>query len=626
MRERCLVPLLIAGAGALAGCGSDEPGLSPPAPSSRVYVLPSNAYDQADAHSYIVAFRAPQGSAARSYTSYLHEAKTQQFWLDQRFEPDPRVRSVRFITSIDLAKPDADVDKGFQVGPMHLAWDEQQLEEMAAALAEVNFHAAEAAGAVLHEWDAAGELWFAEPNWANRLDGVRDDRLGPMPAARASAASAPPTAQPFLQNAELAKTLEVEAYKSAEDAIWWHKRINLAAGLEYATTMKISEVGSPLIAVLDSGVDVQNPALADRIWVNPSPGSSGCGADTYGCDTTLTQKGRLGDGSVWPFATSGFGESCPEAAKDVCPHGTHVAGIIAAKVDGTMGGACPVCRILPIRIIKDVNGKGQALDSAILNGLKYLTLFKNNISKQALVRVANASFGKSVRSRSVAVVVSVLTKKPNEVLVVGAAGNEDTMLRNYPAALSDALAVAAIAPDDGKATYSNFGPWVDIAAPGGDMNLNSNRTDGILSTVPGSTGKDFKQGTSMAAPVVAGIAGLILAVDPGRSFSSLRSSLTRTADPSIYDIGVRNGLNYNFYWVKPKGDSVRRPLLGSGTVDVLAALQNKENRGFGGDAIARVNTSCGRIAAGEAPSALNLELSWLLLLLPMLAAFHTRLR
>jgi subtilisin family serine protease len=581
------------------GCGYEQDLLDAMPRKTKTSVVVASdaelARVEAVPGSYIVTFRAPTGTASRGYASFLTEAATQYAWLDEVYRPDPRVKDIRYITTVDLANPRAlRSDADFDAPPaLRLAWGQVGSDELPGAITEVTFESAEAAPLVLREWEEAGAIWFAEPNYTSKLDGTGDAWVGDFGTDR----------QPLTQGS-IGDTLEIEQYKQAS-SIWWHGKIQLTQAMEFASSMSIKTIESPIIAVLDSGVDVLHPALKDRIWVNSSPGSSGCLGDVNGCDTTIGQKAVLGSGTVNPFSTSGHGVSCNAAVKDVCEHGTHVAGIVAGRVDGSIGGVCPVCRVMAIRIIKNVGGKGLAVDSAILNGLKYLTLFRKGGNQAGLVRIVNASFGKATRSRAVAVVVSVLKSAPNEVLIVGAAGNEDTMLRSYPAALNDAIAVAALGEDNGKAQYSNFGPWVDVAAPGGDSSPQ------IDSSVPGG-GNSPKQGTSMAAPVVAGIAGLILALDPTRGFEALRTTIVRTADPTIYLPEVRSGLNYNYYFVKPQGEAQRLPLLGAGQVDAKAALEGTQlNRGYLLSASPRVDNQCSTIAGK--PLSGRLALVWLLL-------------
>lgn len=544
--------------------------------------------------SYIVAFRAPSGSAGLRFASYLSESLYHRAYLTESYLADPRVKGLRYITTVDLANPKvATADDDFLPPPaLRLAWTEDRLDDVSAALVRVDFDGPAAAQDVLKGWEANGDLWFAEPNYVNTL-----------------------MDNPY--------TEALTAKYTAEN-LHWHKSIKLTEALTALSKKEgLSTVQAPVIAVLDSGVDVENPGLQGRIWQNPSPGQSGCGDDKYGCDTTVAVKDVLGSGLVAPYRTTGYQQDCPypgssvpdeKAERSTCGHGTHVAGIIAANVGGGVGGVCPVCQIMVIKIITAIGGKGVASDDAILGGFKYLTLFGTT---QKIVRVANSSFGKYVRSRSVALLVSVLKKKPFELLVVGAAGNDDSMARGYPAALNDAIAVSSVANTDAKAGYSNFGPWVDVAAPGGATQIDG----GIVSTVPGTV-PEPKNGTSMAAPVVAGVAGLILSVDPTRSFTTLRNSIIDTADCRLYAAEVNNGINRNLYYPKPQGENAHRPLLGSGIVDAAAAIENKLRNDCAGAQVRRVSRQCGVV--GEDPR--GAAASGALLLVPLLGVVYVLTR
>jgi subtilisin family serine protease len=258
-------------------------------------------------------------------------------------------------------------------------------------------------------------------------------------------------------------------------------------------------------------------------------------------------------------------------------------------------------------IVKVVSAEGNPgggiPDSALLNGMRYVSRFIRGGTN--VVRVINASLGKFQRARAVTLLVSQLAHHGSGTLLIGAAGNEDTNTRQYPAANADAVAVASVSADSSdlgqKVQYSNYGPWVDIAAPGGTPNVTP-----IQSTFPGGVvGPD--QGTSMSSPMVAGVAGMLLAVDPSIQAQELRSLLLATADQRIYE----NEINAQFYYRSVAGDGVPIPLLGAGSVDLLAALtKNAQGLPIEAYLTSRVRPGCGVV--GAAPARGN-DLEWLLI-------------
>jgi subtilisin family serine protease len=167
------------------------------------------------------------------------------------------------------------------------------------------------------------------------------------------------------------------------------------------------------------------------------------------------------------------------------------------------------------------------------------------------------------------------------------------MIRSYPAALSNAVAVASLDDDNKKSSFSNFGPWVDVAAPGRD----------IISTLPAdSRGPD--SGTSMAAPVVAGVAGLYLALNPDVSFDELRNRIIDCADASIYTADAP-GPKFNAanYFPLVAGEEAHRPLLGSGIVNVRNMITGS-CKGSVGRPLDRVTPGCSSIDGLNARSSI----------------------
>ncbi len=193
------------------------------------------------------------------------------------------------------------------------------------------------------------------------------------------------------------------------------------------------------------------------------------------------------------------------------------------------------------------------------------------------------------------------------------------MKMQYPAAYKDSIAVASLSFSGAtKSTTasswirlkrSNYGRWVDIAAPG----------NSIISTVPGTNGAEPKTGTSMAAPMVSGVAGLILSANPNISIKELRSILINTANPSLYS----NEVNANYY-TTIKGESAPTPMLGSGMVDAAAAVEGKSSSNIpSAKALDRVTPGCGIIVKEKQSSTKNKSetnkyLSIVFLMLPLL--------
>ncbi len=217
------------------------------------------------------------------------------------------------------------------------------------------------------------------------------------------------------------------------------------------------------IAVLDTGVDATHPDLAGRVLA--------------GCQFL----GGLNTGA--PGANDDYG------------HGTHVAGIAAALTNNGRGivGAAPGVRILPVKVL-DKTGRGYSSD--IANGIVWAT---NNGAQ-----VINMSLGGP--SPSTAMTEAVTYARSRGVTVVAAAGNSALVdnAASYPGATEGVLGVGAVDRSMQRATFSNAGSYVALAAPGVY----------ILSTLPGGTYASWS-GTSMASPFVAAAAAIVKAAHPG---------------------------------------------------------------------------------------------------------------
>lgn len=258
------------------------------------------------------------------------------------------------------------------------------------------------------------------------------------------------------------------------------------------------------VAVIDSGIDYFHPDLAPNVWTNPGevPGN---GLDDDG-------NGFLDDVHGYDFVSD---DGDP---MDDNEHGTHVAGILGAA-GNNFNGIAGVCWAVSLVAIKAFDEEGRASLDAILAALDYA------VASGALV--INASWGTDELSRALRDAVREVSAQG--VLLIAAGGNDQTARALYPAAFEEALAVAATNSKDGRAFFSNYGPEMDLAAPG----------DYIFSTLPNNQ-YDYRSGTSMATPFVSGVAALVLSRHPQFTARQVADILKNTADP----IPVEQAIGY----------------------------------------------------------------------------------
>ncbi|MDR2449984.1 MAG: S8 family serine peptidase [Prevotellaceae bacterium] len=225
-------------------------------------------------------------------------------------------------------------------------------------------------------------------------------------------------------------------------------------------------------------------------------------------------------------------------------HGTHVGGTIAAVSNNNTGvagiaggsGVGDGVRLLSCQIFEEDNGVGgaQAIvwgadNGAVIsqNSWGYEQKDAYNQSDRDAINYFIAKAGKK----------SDGSPRDNTPMVGGivifAAGNNGDDGNWYPGAWDEVVAVAAIGPTGKRAYYSNYGSWVDITAPGGDVRVSS-RT--VFSTLPGGE-YGYMQGTSMACPHVSGVAALILSVygSPSYTPAQLRARLLASVRPLEWD-------------------------------------------------------------------------------------------
>ncbi len=270
------------------------------------------------------------------------------------------------------------------------------------------------------------------------------------------------------------------------------------------------------VAVVDTG-HLNHADLAGRIVggydfiSDANIGNDGDGRDGSALDP--------GDWITSREARSGFFRGCPVG--DSSWHGSHVSGTIGAATNNNTGiaGINWVSGILSIRAL----GKCGGYTSDITDGVRWAAgLNVSGVpSNPNPAKVVNLSLGGSGSCSSTwQSAINAVTSAGTVVVV--AAGNSDSNAANYsPAGCNNVISVASTGKAGNRAYYSNYGSTVEIAAPGGDRIADNDDT--ILSTVSSGstspTGDSYAkyQGTSMAAPHVAGVASLMLSAEPGLS-------------------------------------------------------------------------------------------------------------
>jgi hypothetical protein len=254
---------------------------------------------------------------------------------------------------------------------------------------------------------------------------------------------------------------------SPNDALWaqqWGpKRVRAPAAWE-ATRGS----GSVVVAVLDTGVDAAHPDLRGALVP---------GFDVVNKDTNPT---------------------------DDNGHGTAAAGVVAARTNNVRGqaGVCWSCAIMPVKVL---GADGRGTTAAIASGILWAVAHEAD--------VINLSLGGTGTTRALADAVSHAASEG--VVVVAAAGNNGNRTSFYPAAYPQVISVAGTTPSDRRYEWSNYGSWVQVAAPG--CNIAPDAGGGYINFC----------GTSAATPVVSGIAALAY---------SLRATLSRTA----FERGLRS--------------------------------------------------------------------------------------
>jgi len=260
---------------------------------------------------------------------------------------------------------------------------------------------------------------------------------------------------------------------------WYHQVVGIEDAWDVTTGS--SEV---VVAIIDDGLDINHQEFKNRI-IAPY-------------DVVLDSKLEITAGE----------------------HGTHIAGIIASSINNDYGGAgiAPNIKIMPINVFDGENARHSdvitAIDYAIKQGADIINLSLGGTDSSAL-------FNEAIQRAHKA-----------GLLIIAAAGNDGKNIYDYPASYDHVIGVSATDKSDKIARYSNYGSTIDLAAPG----------TGIYSTLPYNT-YGYMTGTSMATPIVAGVAALVWSINPSLTNEQIEQQLYRTS----FDLGVEGKDRYYGY-------------------------------------------------------------------------------
>ena len=357
---------------------------------------------------------------------------------------------------------------------------------------------------------------------------------------------------------------------------WHYRLISLPAAWDITT-------GNPsvVVAVIDTGVVPSHPDLQGQLVSGYDfISSSSSSLDGNGIDPDPSDPGDGNNNGSSTF------------------HGTHVAGTIAAATNNGVGvaGIAAGARVMPVRVL----GAGGGTFYDMSQGVRYAAGLTNDsgtlpVQRAAIINLSLGGAGSCPQSLQDVIDQS----RAQGVIIVAAAGNDASSATFSPASCSGVVSVSAVGSNKQLASYSNFGPTIDVAAPGGDplgQDLNGDGSpdevwstlafDGFPSPVPTY---GIYSGTSMAAPHIAGVAALMKSVNAGLT-------------PAQFDQMLQGGM-----LTEDLGSPGRDNQFGYGLINARKAVEAA--RGSAPPLTPRLDSNIANINFGDALSITQITLS-----------------
>jgi serine protease len=333
----------------------------------------------------------------------------------------------------------------------------------------------------------------------------------------------------------------VEARPAAPNDPLWSEQWNLASqpgvAIDVREAWRYGRGTGVVIAVVDSGY-VSHPEFEGRVLPGydfisePEVANDGDGRDADPSDP--------GDWATEAEASSGdFGEECK--AEDSSWHGTHVAGIALAAADNGIGlaGIAPLAKLLPVRVV----GKCGGSQADLVDGMRWAAGLEvaGAPINQNPADVINLSLGGqdpcSSRLQQAINEIAALN-----IMMVAAVGNEGIDASSFsPANCTGTATVGALTVSGAFASYSNYGSFVDLSAPGGDQNGYIVSTINTGKTTPIKPGYGRYSGTSVATPHLSGVLAIARGYDPLTPSDALYEVLFTNLQPFSVDLGSSSG-------------------------------------------------------------------------------------